>query len=103
MGFEWDEAKNLANQEKHGISFELASEIFDGVCVFKVDNRFDYAEERRLVLGCIENFILLVVYTPRKEMRRIISARLANKEERRVYYGIIERAAIKNPWQYERE
>jgi uncharacterized DUF497 family protein len=26
--FEWDEAKNLANQRKHGVSFQLASQVF---------------------------------------------------------------------------
>jgi len=28
--FEWDEEKNLANQSKHGSSFEEASTIFEG-------------------------------------------------------------------------
>jgi uncharacterized DUF497 family protein len=26
--FEWDEAKNLSNQRKHGVSFEEASQVF---------------------------------------------------------------------------
>jgi uncharacterized DUF497 family protein len=26
--FEWDQAKNLANQKKHGVSFEEAESVF---------------------------------------------------------------------------
>jgi uncharacterized DUF497 family protein len=29
MRYEWDQRKNRANRRKHGISFELASLVFD--------------------------------------------------------------------------
>ncbi|HWG17752.1 MAG TPA: BrnT family toxin [Acidobacteriaceae bacterium] len=29
LRFEWDEAKNLLNQRKHGIGFDEASRVFD--------------------------------------------------------------------------
>jgi uncharacterized DUF497 family protein len=28
LRFEWDEAKNLSNRRKHGVSFEIASLVF---------------------------------------------------------------------------
>jgi uncharacterized protein len=103
MRFEWDEDKNSKNQEKHGISFELAADIFKGPWISRIDDRFDYGEERRCALGTIEGFVLFVIYTLRSGAYRIISARMASKEERGIFYGIIERAAAKDPWNYEGE
>ena len=86
MKFEWDEKKNRINRQKHGISFETA------MLVFNDDNRieiydFEHSsdENRYKTIGCV-NDILFVVYTERKENIRLISARLATKRERSVYY-----------------
>ncbi|BAZ16405.1 hypothetical protein NIES4071_82810 [Calothrix sp. NIES-4071] len=46
MQFEWDENKNTQNLKKHGISFEEAREIFDGIIFTSIDDRFDYGEIR---------------------------------------------------------
>lgn len=44
--FEWDEAKNLSNQKKHGISFEDAARVFgDPLMVLFPDGEID-GEER---------------------------------------------------------
>jgi uncharacterized DUF497 family protein len=98
MDFEWDGQKNQSNIEKHGIDFEFAKEIFGDVWLSKLDNRKDYGEDRFLALGLLEKFVLLVVYTQRKHKIRLISARRANAEERRIYYGYIERRTIENSW-----
>jgi uncharacterized DUF497 family protein len=46
MRFEWDEAKNLSNQRKHGVSFERASAVFlDPLCV-SVEDRVEDGETR---------------------------------------------------------
>lgn len=44
--FEWDEAKRQANIEKHGIDFEDAIYVFEGVTLEAVDKRFEYRHER---------------------------------------------------------
>jgi len=44
--FEWDEAKNLANQRKHGIRFEQAIEVFDDPLYVQVLERIENGEER---------------------------------------------------------
>lgn len=98
MDFEWDSKKNQSNIEKHEIDFEFAKEVFLGVWLSKPDNRKDYGEARFLALGLLGEFILFVVYTQRKYKIRLISARRANAEERRIYYGYIERRTIENPW-----
>ena len=86
MDFEWDEQKNQANIAKHGISFERAQRIFEGMTVDQVDDRQDYGEERIISLGMIEAIlILVVVHTDRNGATRIISARPARRSERKIY------------------
>lgn len=101
MDFEWDETKNQANIEKHGIDFEFAKEIFLGIWIAKQDNRKDYGEDRFLALGLLDEFVLLAVYTQRHDKIRLISVRRANAEERRIYYGYIERGTTENHWSNE--
>lgn len=55
MRFEWDEAKNESNLEKHGLDFEDAAKLFDGPMLVTLDTRRDYGEERWLGLGLIEH------------------------------------------------
>ena len=59
--FEWDEAKNLANQRKHGISFEQAIEVFDDPLNVQVLERIEDGEERWQTFGLIDNVLLLAV------------------------------------------
>lgn len=86
MNFEWDNNKNTANREKHGISFEEAALIFRGIVLTRIDSRKDYGETREVSIGMIgEDVMVVVVHTDRKGITRIISARLANKAERQAY------------------
>lgn len=59
--FEWDDAKNASNIAKHGLSFNKASQIFDGPVVTAIDDRFDYGEVRRISIGAIGPAIIIVV------------------------------------------
>ena len=84
--FEWDDDKNAENLRKHGISFEEASLIFEGTVLSWTDARIDYGETRVISLGCIRALVAVaVVHTDRGGKTRIISARLANRRERRLY------------------
>jgi len=91
MKFEWDENKNITNQEKHGISFEEAQEVFsDALHISKLDKRFNYFEERWITLGTTSKHKVLVVANlffsdEGEEIIRIISARQANNKERKTY------------------
>ncbi len=88
MVFEWDEKKNQINLRKHGISFEGA------VFVFNDENRIEIYdslhskidEDRYITIGMFIK-ILYVVFTEHEGKIRIISARLANKKEKEIYYG----------------
>jgi uncharacterized DUF497 family protein len=87
MQFEWDENKNIQNRQKHGISFEEAQEIFDGIVFTSIDERFDYEEIREISIGAIQGVVIVtVVHTERLGIIRIISARKATPKERRKYY-----------------
>ncbi|WP_282048359.1 BrnT family toxin [Sulfitobacter mediterraneus] len=88
MIFEWDANKAQINLEKHGVSFELATLIFEDIDRITVkDTRHDYGEERNIILGQVVGRVLVVVTTERDTTQtiRIISARKANKREGRRY------------------
>lgn len=87
MDFSWDEGKNALNVKKHGVSFEEATTIFDGIVFTSVDNRFNYGEIREISIGAIQGVVIVVVvHTEREKVTRIISARKATPKERKKYY-----------------
>ena len=90
-GFQWDENKNRANTEKHGISFERAALVFDGPILRFEDNRRGYGEIRYKCIGRIDGELFAVVFTPRNGVVRIISARKARRDERRDYRQVLQR------------
>ena len=79
--FEWDENKNTANIEKHGIDFKRAQRIWDETPV-EISRSSERGEERIVVIGELEAVCLTVVYTERQGNIRIISARASNRKER---------------------
>lgn len=80
--FEWNEAKSQATLASRGFDFERATRIFGGHVLEEPDTRRDYGEIRIRALGAVEDDVLAVVYTDRGDVRRIVSARPANRKER---------------------
>ncbi|MBR3502974.1 MAG: BrnT family toxin [Clostridia bacterium] len=115
MVFEYDEAKNLINIRKHGISFRSAARVFFDYDRIELYDEENSAEEDRYdtigdvfagglstentIIGNVNHAhdaILFVVYTERTsieengkltDITRIISARMATSFERGLYYG----------------
>ena len=88
-GIEWDSKKARINFQKHGVSFETAQYVFsDPARLWRLDRSEDNTsgEERWQSLGKVGK-VLLVVYEENENNKRIISARLADKNERRNYIG----------------
>ncbi|MFZ1086751.1 MAG: BrnT family toxin [Terracidiphilus sp.] len=92
--FEWDPAKNLSNQRKHGIGFEEAAQLFRDPLFISWKDRVQDGEERWQACGKVEGLsLLLVAHTVCEELEdgseieviRIISARQAKPKERRRY------------------
>jgi uncharacterized protein len=86
-GFEWDEAKAAENYAKHGVSFAAARQVFaDPSAIEWVDDRYDYGEERFIIIGMVAGRLLFVAYTMRSGTVRIVSARGAEPYEKRKYH-----------------
>ena len=86
---EFDPVKAAVNFKQHKVRFETASLVFSDP--LRIERRDDSegntsGEDRWLTLGMV-NKVLFVVYTERGERTRIISARAADKTEKRSYYG----------------
>ena len=87
MVFEWDEEKNRSNLKKHGIDFRTAARVFqDDDRIEIYDEKHSSKNEDRYITIGIVNKLLYVVYTDRRDAIRLISARVATKEERAWYY-----------------
>jgi len=84
--FEWDEGKCELNIAKHGLDFYDAADAFDDEnAVHLPDLRNDYGENRIILVALARGLLVSIVYTPRNFRIRIISARLANRKERKLY------------------
>jgi len=89
IGIERDEVKNTLNKQEHDLSFEAAQYVFtDPERIERIDQSENNTseEERWQTIGMVDK-VLFVVYTERGNDKRIITARLANKSERRSYNG----------------
>ncbi len=92
LEFIWDDNKNISNQKKHGISFEEAKSVFfDELARLLPDPEHSKGEERFILMGISKQFRILTVCHCEIDLDtvRIISARKANKKERKQYeeYG----------------
>lgn len=88
MKFEWDPAKAESNARKHRITFMLAITVFDDpFAMIAPDPEHSAEETREWIIGESDCGVLVVVFTKRLAGRvyRIISARRANRRERKLY------------------
>ncbi len=86
MDYVWDDAKAARHLAKHHVPFEYAARVFlDPWRLDAPDQRHDYGETRRVVLGDIDGRLSVVVYALRGVEVRIISARKANEGEKKRY------------------
>ena len=92
--FEWNPVKAAANLRKHGVSFEIAMRAFADPFALTEQDRVEGGERRWRTLGMADGRVLLLVaHTIRDEdedgeaieVIRIISARAADRKERRRY------------------
>lgn len=86
-GFEWDKGNVDKSFRKHGVSRNQSEEIFlDKDLKILKDIKHSEKEERYIVIGkTFQKVVLFAVFTQRANKVRIISARKANKKEKRYY------------------
>ena len=87
LEFEWDPRKARANQRKHGVSFEEATDVFsDNLSSTASDPDHSEGELRFVIFGRTKTDRYLVVgFTERDDRIRLISARLMMPSERQAY------------------
>ena len=85
--FEWDRKKAESNVRKHGVTFDEASTVFgDPLALLMPDPDHSFAGERYVLPGRSKQQRLLVVaFAERPPDTRLISARPATRQERRLY------------------
>jgi uncharacterized DUF497 family protein len=81
MQIEFDFVKHAKTLKERGLDFSKASLVFAGQHLTREDIREDYEEQRFQTAGRLEGRIVILVWTPRGEARRIISMRKANERE----------------------
>jgi len=85
MRIDFDSDKREKALAERGLDFARAAEIFAGRHFTAEDVREDYSEPRYITVGKLDGRMVVMVWTPRGEVRRIISMRKANEREQTRY------------------
>lgn len=80
--YTWNESKNLANKEKHGISFQEARDsIFEGRNILAPGIAHEKGETRHAIIGKHNGKYYVGIFTITSQGIRIISVRRARHDE----------------------
>ena len=82
---EFDQAKRDVTLAERGLDFADAVSVFEGRSVTFEDERRAYGESRFITIGELGERMVVIVWTPRGDARRIISMRRANDREQALY------------------
>jgi uncharacterized DUF497 family protein len=82
---EFDLAKRDLTLEKRGLDFARAHEVFQGPHWTAEDQRKPYEEVRYFTLGYLDERLVVLVWTKRAALTRIISLRKANEREQKIF------------------
>jgi hypothetical protein len=92
MKVSYDTAKRERTLAERGLDFEDAPAVFAGFHLTRRDDRKDYGEAREITTGLLGGEVVVLVWTERKDSRRIISMRKAHKDERERYHEELDRS-----------
>ncbi len=90
MAISFDRRKRDRTFAERGLAFEDAETVFAGPTYELVDDRKDYGELRIITVGWLNGRMVIVVWTPRGDVRHIISMRKANDREQARYRQQLE-------------
>ena len=85
MTITWDETKRAKTLTERGLDFADAAEVFRGDQFTRRDERYSYGEVRYITAGYIGARLVVIVWTPRGNNRRIISMRFGHEREEKHY------------------
>ena len=90
MQIEFDPAKREKTRRERNLDFARADEVFRARHLTAEDLRQDYNECRYITVGTLGDDLVVMVWTPRGQARRIISMRKANEREKSRYARALE-------------
>ncbi len=82
MKISYDPAKRDRTLKERELDFDEAIAVFAGQKYTVMDDRFDYGELRWVTYGLLRERLVAVVWTPREDIRHIISTRKCNEREK---------------------
>jgi uncharacterized DUF497 family protein len=88
----FDPAKRALTFEKRGLDFALAGLVFGERHMTRINDRRDYGEPRFISIGKLGADVVVLVWTPRGDARRIISMRQANGREKAFFEASVARS-----------
>ena len=86
MKIEFDPFKRQSILEGRGLDLADAAAVFEGDTITIQDDRKAYGEHRFITIGFLKGRMIVMVWTPRGDVRRIISLRKANDRKHSLYY-----------------
>lgn len=90
MEIEYDPDKRAATLLHRGLDMAEAALVFSGPCLTFPDMRRAYGEERFITLGLLAGRMVVLVWTWRNQVRRVISMRKANEREQKLYQSRLD-------------
>jgi len=84
MEFEFDENKSKANNDKHGIDFIEAQELWNDPDRIEIPT-ICLDEPRYVLIAMIHNKYWAAIFTYRNKKIRLISVRRTRKNEKEIY------------------
>jgi len=86
VDIEFDPSKNAANLRKHGVSLAEGDGVLNDPLALTIEDETAQGERRFATLGAnVFGALMVVVWTQRDEVIRLISVREAEPKERRAY------------------
>ncbi|WP_040547865.1 BrnT family toxin [Pusillimonas noertemannii] len=92
MKITYDSTKRSKTLEMRGLDMRRAYEVFSGLHFTEPDERVPYPESRFITIGVLDERMVVMVWTPRGDARRIISMRKANGREQTKYAQYLGRS-----------
>ena len=89
---EYDPEKRRITLKERGLDVARAAEVFREIHLIAQDTKFQYQEDRFITAGWLDTRLVVLVWTPRGEARRIISMRKGNDREKTLYARHLERS-----------
>lgn len=82
MGVAFDEAKRARVLAEREIDISRAGEVFDGFHLTRRDDKHSGREDRFHSVGLLDDVVVIVTWTPRDGLRRIVTMWKASERER---------------------